>query len=180
MGLFQHVLDDESLSLKVNLGPAVAALFKRTDATVSIVETISDGALTYFVRPLVADSRFLGGVVCDHPSSFIHLAGMSATDYRRVINTPKDCALSLAQAFQAKTQATVTLATTGYMGKTPDQQDTIASVEVCFILGSVIKQKRFQATGSRNQVLSDISQHTLAYLKQYLSHYILERSHSYG
>jgi len=171
MSLFQHVLDDVSLSQKSNLGDTLKQLFKSKPYSLAVIETVTGGAVSSYLSHLHLPT-FIGGTVCHHPRS-LALFGASSD----MIQSPElhqtDLVKALLKGANSHYAADVSVATVGILSAEVPDQNIVSRITLGFAIKEKVIIKTLELSGTIRLIIENSTLAALTYLKQYL---INERS----
>jgi len=166
VALFQHVLDEATLSLDSELKHELERLCASHTIRITLAETVTGGVISHHLSLFEGhDTFFTGSVVCSSPTSYLDLCGIPS---HALSLDPSQLCQAMAQGICTKMKVPVGIATTGTLNRL-DTGVYEGTLYIGFsILGSK-RTKRFELNGSLSVVQDQMTQSCFAYLKHYLT-----------
>jgi len=176
MSLFQNEFDNARIQLDEKIDYDVAQLLQKSKATVSIAESITSGHILSRFSSLPNYDLFLhGGVVCQHPRSFMTFCGVSPTDLSSALLKPQELASLMLDQIYMQTKSSICISSAGHIEK--KQNDELsAKVFLGFRVHDEKKIKALELIGKKTTLFKQAAQAALAFLR----HQINTKEHHYG
>ncbi len=164
---FQDVLNEADASLNATTNRIISILLKQVGSSVAVAESVTQGAIARRFASLGTDAHFLScGIICIHPSSFVHLCDVPASAVK-----PGDLALLSAEMVKGlfrKTHSQVCISSAGIMGSPESDGFYEAKCTFSFLIQGQLFQKYTLASGEKEAVLDTLSQASFVFLKHFL------------
>lgn len=175
--LFQEALDAVSLKFSTDLERELGRLIEAAKLSIAVSEFVSGGDVLSKLTELSHGSHLiLGGVVGSSPAMQVHFGGVSATHIRQYGIQSREGVLALAESISDRTQANISIATSGNVQFFPDIGPHFCRADVWagYIFLGQHRLDHVVLEGKDQDVRLKILQLVLMKLKGWLSHYVAE------
>lgn len=173
--IFQNFLNNELKNFDNKLDHDVLRLLKETKTTISVAESITSGLLSQRLTSLPGSSDYFdSGIICYSPTSKVKFCNVSLETIQEKGVVSAEVALEMVKGLKEQTSSMVCISTTGIAG--PPNRDYTEKqtglVYIGFYFNDKTTVKKFQFSGSREEIQYQATQAALGYLKQWLIAYL--------
>lgn len=154
-----------------SMDEVVAELFRERGLTLALAESCTGGMIAQRITDIPGSSHyFLEGVVAYRNEAKCRLLGVAADVVNRHGAVSSECASAMAKGVRSETGSDLGLAVTGIAGPDGGSEDKpVGTVFISLAAPDGCWTKRFQFSGSRDQVRIMTTWTALDWLRKYLS-----------
>jgi nicotinamide mononucleotide (NMN) deamidase PncC len=167
---FQDTLDNASIQLDKTIDRELSILIKKSTKTIAVVETLTNGALSYRLSKIIKDHhQWLGAVICASPIALIKMVAMTPQAVQVPASSP-EFAQSLLDCITHRLKSDIYITVTGAQGQ-PDQTSITqkAKIVVAIQCDGERRIKALELEGDKSTIQLKAVQSALMILKQWLT-----------
>ena len=154
---FKQILDNESDIVNVDYNSDLAVLLKSNNITIAVIESVTGGGIARKLIEVPGSSNyFLGGVIAYDSKLKIKYGLVNPKTIRENGLVSAAVTEEMANGIKKMTQADITIASNGIAGPRNENYSKIKDGTVFLswnIHDKIIKTKRFNIEGARNEVI---------------------------